>query len=110
MKIKIKLTTDELLYLEKKSYYVAGIHINDLPKEKRSTYTIMLDVADKVTNKGKSVNRQMTIGKGKHSLSLKWHEAETLEMYLRGLEQSETDHYALNIIRKVTSQINQKLA
>lgn len=109
MKIKLKLTSDELLYLEKKTYYVMSLHINDIQKDKKSAYTIMLDVADKVASKAKNIKRQTSVGKKKHDVSLKWHEAETLEMFVNGLMESEADPYATNLLRKIKSQINQKL-
>lgn len=110
MKIKLKLTTDELLYLEKKTYYVTGVHINDLPRDKKAQYTIMLDVADKVSSRAKSLARQLPIRKKKYDVSLKWHEAETLELFINGLMSSESDVYDSNLLRKMKLQINQKLA
>lgn len=110
MKIKIKITADEIRFLEKKTCIVMAMHINDLPREKKSAYTIMLDVADKVMSKAKNLNRQLTIGKKKHDVSLKWHEAETLELFLTGFQEIETDPYDANLFRKIISQLNQKLA
>ena len=110
MKIKLKLTADELRFLENKSCVVMAMHINDLPKDKKSTYTIMIDVADKVMSKAKVLNRQLTSDKKKHDVSLKWHEAETLELFLTGFQEVEIDPYKANMFRKIISQLNQKLA
>jgi len=87
-----------------------SLHINDIPIDKKSAYTIMLDVADKVGNKAKNVNRQLSISKKKHDVSLKWHEAETLELFINGLIESESDAYTMNLLRKIKAQLNQKLA
>jgi hypothetical protein len=110
MKIKIKLSPDELRFLEKKTNTIFSISTYDLQKDKKSAYTIMLDIADKVMNKAKNLNRQLSIGKKKHDVSLKWHEAETLELFLTGFQEIETDPYDANLFRKIISQINQKLA
>lgn len=110
MKLKLKLTSDELRFLEKKTCIVMAMHINDLPRSKKSAYTIMLDIADKVMSKGKNLNRQLSIDKKKHDVSFKWHEAETLELFLTGFQEVETDPYDSNLFRKIISQINQKLA
>lgn len=72
----------------------------------------MLDVADKVMNSGKKLNRQISLmdNKKKRDITLKWHEAETLEMYLAGFCNAELDEYKANLARKIISQLNQKLA
>jgi hypothetical protein len=75
----------------------------------------MLDIADKVANKAKSLNRQASSDNKNHDISLKWHEAETLEMFLTGLNEPgedpySADPYSANMSRKIISQLNQKLA
>lgn len=87
-----------------------AMHINDLQREKKTAYTIMLDVADKVMNKAKNLNRQLTMDKKKHDISLKWHEAETLELFLTRFQEVESNPYDANLYRKIISQLNQKLA
>jgi hypothetical protein len=110
MKIKLKLSPDELRFLEKKTCIVMAMHINDLPREKKSAYTIMLNVGDMVMSKAKNLNRQLSLGKKKHDVSFKWHEAETLELFLTGFQEVESDPYDANLYRKIISQLNQKLA
>lgn len=112
MTVKIKLTADELRYLDNKTCLVFAMKPTDLPNQKKAAYTIMLDVADKVMSKGKKLNRQLTItdNKKKYDVTLKWHEAETLQMYLEGFCQTEHDDYKANLVRKIISQLNQKLA
>jgi hypothetical protein len=110
MKIKLKLSADELRFLEKKTCIVMAMRINDLPREKKSAYTIMLDIADKVMSKAKILNRQLSIDKKKHDISFVWHQAETLELFLTGFNEVETDPYDANMYRKIISQLNQKLA
>ena len=110
MKIKLKLTPDELLFLEKKTCIVMAIKISDLPRDKKATYTVMLEVADKVMSKAKNINRQLSLDKKKHDISFVWHQAETLEIFLTGFQEAETDPYDANLYRKIISQLNQKLA
>lgn len=112
MKIELKLTADEINYIESKTILTLSIAPIELPKDKRSAYSIMVDVADKFSSKAKSVNRSATVSdvKKKHKISLKWHEAETLEQYIYAFSPYQDDDYNKNLARKITAQINQKLA
>lgn len=110
MKLKLKLTSDELRYLESKTILVDAINSNEMPKEKKLTLSIMIDVSEIVYKAAKILNRQLSLESKKHSVSLKWHEAEILEIYLEGFTSNETDYYRANMARKIISQINQKLA
>ena len=112
MKIELKFTADELQYLNQKTTATLSIDPNQLLKEKRSAYTIMLDVADKLATKTKTVMRSATIFdiKKKHKITLKWHEAETLEQYIDTFSSYQDNEFSKHIARKVIAQINQKLA
>jgi hypothetical protein len=112
MKIELKFTTDELGYLDQKTALTLGIIPKTLPKEKRTAYSIMLDVADKLASKNKTVMRSATIfdAKKKHKITLKYHEAETLEAYIDAFSSYQDDEYSKNLARKIIAQINQKLA
>lgn len=112
MKIELKLTADEINYLERKTILTLAIAPKELPKDKRMAYSIMLDVADKISTKAKSINRSTSIFdvKKKHKVSLKWHEAETLEQYIDAFSTYQDDAYNKNLARKIIAQINQKLA
>lgn len=83
-----------------------------LDQESKKTYTIMIDVLDKVTAKAKNINRRVDLfdQKKKHKITLKYHEAYILEAFLEGFFKTETDTYKINLARIIISQLNQKLA
>lgn len=112
MKIELKITTDELNYLEKKCFLIQGMDFRQLDKTSKNSYTIMLDVLDKVTAKAKAVNRKMGLfdQKKPHKITLKYHEAYILEPYMEAWSTTETDAYTSNLSRKIIAQLNQKLA
>jgi hypothetical protein len=113
MKIELKLTADEMLYLDNKTTLALGVKFAELPKEKRTSWSIMIDVADKLSGKAKAIKRNTTLFdvKKKHKLSLKWHEADSLEKYLEAFTSYGHDSdYNKNLARKIIAQLNQKLA
>lgn len=112
MKIDLKLTADEINYLERQTVQVQSIDPKKLPNDKKAAYTIMLDVSDQLMIKAKQLNRKTDLfdGKKKHKITLKWHEAETLEQYIDAFSQYQDDPYKANLARKVITQLNQKLA
>jgi hypothetical protein len=112
MKIELKLKADEINYLDCKTVLTMAINPNELLKDKRSAYSIMLDVSDKIQAKAKTINRKTTLfdAKKTHKISLKWHEAETLEQYIDVFSTYQDDNYNKNIARKIIAQLNQKLA
>ena len=112
MKIELQLTTDEINYLERKCFLIQSMDFRHLDQQSKKTYTIMIDVLDKVTAKAKSLNRRIDLfdQKKKSKITLKYHEGYILEAYLEGFFQSETDPYKRNIARIIISQLNQKLA
>ncbi len=107
-KIKLKLNSDELRLVAEKVNLVNTIDLQRLERAKKTSYSIMLDIVDKVVPKAQKISRQLSISDKKYDHSLKWHEAEALEQYLLHFE--EVDIFSSNLIRKVTNQINQKLA
>jgi hypothetical protein len=112
MKIDLKLTADEINYLERTTITVQAIDPRQLPNDKKTAYTIMLDVSDKLMAKAKQINRKTDLfdTKKKHKITLKWHEAETLEQYIDAFSDYQDDPYKANLARKVIIQLNQKLA
>jgi hypothetical protein len=112
MKIDLKLTADEINYLERQTLLVQSIDTKQLPKDKKTAYTIMLDVSDKLMAKAKQLNRKTDLFdlKKKHKITLKWHEAETLEEYIDVFSVYQDDPYKANLARKIIAQLNQKLA
>jgi hypothetical protein len=112
MKIDLKLTADEINYLERQTLLVQSIDTKQLPKEKKTAYSIMLDVSDMLMAKAKQLNRKTDLFeiKKKHKITLKWHEAETLEEYIDVFSVYQDDPYKTNLARKIIAQLNQKLA
>ncbi|KIA86603.1 hypothetical protein [Flavobacterium sp. AED] len=112
MKIELKLTTDEINYLEGKCFLIQAMDFRNLDQQSKKTYTIMIDVLDKVTAKAKSINRRLDLfdQKKKSKITLKYHEAYILEAFIQGFFKAETDPYKINIARIIISQLNQKLA
>lgn len=112
MKIELKLTTDEINYLEGKCFLIQSMDFRHLDQKSKKTYTIMIDVLDKVTAKAKSLNRKVELfdQKKKSKITFKYHEAYVLEAYIQGFFQTETDPYKRNLARIIISQLNQKLA
>lgn len=112
MKIELKITTDELNYLEKKCLLIQGMDFRQLDKTSKNTFTIMLDVLDKVTAKAKTVNRKIGLFDQKklHKITLKFHEAYILEPYMTAWSTTEVDLYNSNLCRKIISQLNKELA
>lgn len=112
MKIDLKLTADEINYLERTTITVQAIDYRELPKDKLSAYTIMLDVSDKLMVKTKQLNRKTDLfdQNKKHKISLKYHEADTLEKYVDTIWEYQDDPYKANLARKIIAQLNQKLA
>lgn len=112
MKIQLKLTADEINYLECQTLLVQRINTHQLPRDKKTAYTIMLDVSDKLMAKAKQLARKTDLfdARKKYKITLKWHEAETLEQYIDVFSAYQDDPYKANLARKVIIQLNQKLA
>jgi phosphorylcholine metabolism protein LicD len=112
MKIELKLKADEINYLDSKTRLTMDINPNDLLRDKKTAYSIMLDVSDKLHALSKKVNRSVNLfdEKKQYKISLKWHEAEVLEQYIDAFSSYQDDEFSKNIARKVIGKINQKLA
>lgn len=112
MKIALKFTADEINYLERKTTLTLAIPPKEIPNEKRTAYSIMIDVADKMMSKAKTINRSNFVfdAKKKHKILLKWHEAITLDQYIEAFNSYDDDDYNKNLARKIIAQLNQKLA
>lgn len=108
MKIKIKITAAEILYLDSKAQEINNVDFIKVDRKNKASCSILFDVADKIEKAIKSLNHDFTNGKKPHSVSFKWHELEVLELFLSKFE--ETDPFCANMSRKILSQINQKLA
>lgn len=112
MKVKLKLTPHELMFLEQKVIPVTQTRPQQVKKEQLIAFSIMLDVTDKIVPKASKLSRSIELfdNKKKHDLTLKYHEATTLEQFITGVSDLETDAFNKNLALKITSQLNQKLA
>lgn len=112
MKIDLKLSADEVNYLEKKLIIIQAMKFRELDNQSKTTYTILIDVLDKVMVKTKSISRKIDLfdNSKRHKVSLKFHEADRLKPYIEAFSQTETDLYLCNLARKIVAQLDQKLA
>ena len=103
MKVEIKITSDQVFYLEKKLQSIAlisAVQFVNLDRKKRNENSLLLDCYDKIEAKSKAISRKPTIfdTKKKYSISLKYHEASILNALccsLKELEQKESHYYVL---------------
>ena len=112
MKVKLKVSSHEMMYLEEKLKPISSIRPQELTKDKLVAFSILLDVTDKVVAKASKLSRSVELfdNKKKHDLTLKYHEAATLEQFLIGVSGAETDAFKKNLSIKLLTQLNQKLA
>ena len=112
MKVKLKISSHEMMYLEEKLKPISSIRPQELTKDKLVAFSILLDVTDKVVAKASKLSRSVELfdNKKKHDLTLKYHEAATLEQFLIGVSGAETDAFKKNLSTKLIAQLNQKLA
>ena len=112
MKVKLKVSSHEMMYLEEKIQPIITTRPQELKKEQLNAFSIMLDVSDKVVGKASKLSRSVELfdNKKKHDLTLKYHEATTLEQYMVGVSGVETDAFKKNLSTKLIAQLNQKLA
>ena len=111
MKIDLKLTADEINFLERKLSGLKNIDSRLFDKERLIYLSILTDVSDIVSKKTNSVNGKTDIfeSKKKFKISFKYHEINVLEDFIRVFSQGETDPYNKNLSIKIFSQINQKI-
>lgn len=112
MKIKLKVSSHEMMYLEEKIQPIVTTRPQEMQKEQLNAFSIMLDVSDKIVGKASKLSRSVELfdNKKKHDLTLKYHEATTLEQYMVGISGVETDAFKKNLSTKLIAQLNQKLA
>lgn len=110
MKIALKLNPDTAIIIA--ATIEAVYNSKALTRKEKSTLSIALDVASKLDAKAINVKakRNLFDAKKKISITLKFHEADMLEMLLiqqmKGVEQP----YIRQEIQKAINQLNQKLA
>lgn len=114
MKIELKLTADELQYMDAVFKNISNVSIVQFKAQKqdrRVVLSILVDVADKVAAMFKKLSRKTTLfdTAKKHKLTLAYHEAYAVNTYLVGAKNSETDAYRLSMASKLSLQLDQKL-
>lgn len=111
MKIELKLTADQIKYLESKCFLIEAMDFRQLAEEAKRNYTIMIDVLDKVVAKAKSISRKTSLfdQSKKHKITFKYHEASILWAYLQGFFPTETDTYKSNLARIIINQLDKEL-
>ena len=110
MKVILKLNPETAIII---AATIEAVYNNKaLTRKEKSTLSIALDVASKLDGKAVSIKAKQNLfdAKKKISISLKFHEADMLEMLLiqqmKGVEQP----YIRQEIQKAINQLNQKLA
>lgn len=114
MKIELKLSADELYYLEQRFAQVGNISLlsfNQQQTDRRLILSILIEVADKLTNMATKLGRKPSLfdTDKKHKVSLKYHEAYAVNVYLTGANNLETDDYKRSMASKLSLIIDQKL-
>lgn len=110
MKMKLKLTADEIVFLESKTDMLATVNLNLIDKSKKTALSILVDVAEKVSKKSRSLIREDYHSGKKHSVSLKWHEIQFLHSYLLDFNSDDLSPYNSIMSRNIIAQLDQKLA
>ncbi|SDZ91257.1 hypothetical protein SAMN05443667_101265 [Flavobacterium gillisiae] len=114
MKVELKITADQVLYLQKKLQEVAVIHPREfvrLSHSKKIENSLLLDCFDKISSKADSISRKPTIfdHKKKYSISFKYHEAAILGTLCCSLKQLEPkDHHNYSLANSLFLLIDKK--
>lgn len=110
MKIVLKLNPETALIVA--ATIEAVYNSNALTRREKSTLSIALDVAAKIDGKAISIKakRNLFDAKKKISISLKFHEADMLELLLLQQIESVQETYIRQEIQKAINILNQKLA
>ena len=110
MKIALKLNPDTAIIIA--ATIEAVYNSKALTRKEKSTLSIALDVAAKLDGKAVSVKAKQNLfdAKKKISISLKFHEADMLEMLLIQQMKGIEEIYIRQEIQKAINQLNQKLS
>jgi len=110
MKIVLKLNPEAALIVS--ATIEAVYNSKALTRREKSTLSIALDVASKLDAKtiGIKAKRNLFDAKKKISITLKFHEADMLELLLIQQMQGIEEPYIRQEIQKAINQLNQKLA
>ena len=110
MKIDLKLTPENALIIA--ATIEAVYNSKALTRREKSTLSIALDVAAKLDGKAVHLKAKQNLfdAKKKIKISLKFHEADMLELLLIQQMKVVSDSYIRNEIQKTINDLNQKLA
>jgi hypothetical protein len=110
MKIYLKLSPENAIIIA--ATIEAVYNSKAFTRRDKSTLSIALDVAAKLDGKAVALkgNRNLFDAKKKIKVSLKYHEADMLELLLMQQIQGVHDIYIKNEIQKTINDLNQKLA
>ena len=110
MKVILKLNPDTAIIIA--ATIEAVYNSKALTRKEKSTLSIALDVASKLDAKVINVKakRNLFDTKKKISITLKFHEADMLELLLIQQMQGVEQPYIRQEIQKAINQLNQKLA
>lgn len=110
MKITLKLTPENAIIIA--ATIQAVYNTRSHTRREKSTLSIALDVAAKVDGKAVALkaNRNLFDAKKPLKISLKFHEADMLELLLIQRIASVEDIYIRQQIQKTINDLNQKLA
>lgn len=111
MKIKLKLTPDTVLALDKILSYPAELLPATKTVEEKLLLSYAYELSDKFTGKSKKLLRSIDLfnNKKKVSFTLKYHEAWALEQLIRKLLNLEENKLSRTLLQKTADDINQKL-
>ena len=110
MKILLKLNPETALIVA--ATIEAVYNSKALTRREKSTLSIALDVATKIDGKAVAIKAKQNLfdAKKKITISLKFHEADMLELLLLQQIESVQDAYIRLEIQKAINILNQKLA
>lgn len=110
MKIDLKLTPENALIIA--ATIEAVYNSKALTRREKSTLSIALDVAAKLDGKAVHLKAKQNLfdAKKKIKISLKFHEADMLELLLIQQMKGVQDSYIRQEIQKTINDLNQKLA
>lgn len=110
MKIDLRLTPENAIIIA--ATIEAVYNTTALTRRNKATLSIALDVAAKVDGKAVALKakRNLFDAKKKIKITLKFHEADMLELLLIQQLEGVTDAYIRQQIQKTINDLNQKLA
>lgn len=111
MRIEMKLTADELQYLDRQfenSTKLNAAQFNALKLDRKVVISILINVGDKLAKKYRTLSRKPSLFdmKKKHKITFDFYEGYAIHIYLAGAINLETDLYRKNMARKIHAMID----